>query len=341
MPCTKITSLSHSENLTYSDGPRLLADIGGTNARFALERAPGKIDSIQVLACADYADFAEAAEAYIASIEHTAVAHASIAVATPVRGDKIEMVNNHWAFSIEASRRRLHLDTLLVVNDFTALAMSLPHLNATQIEKIGGGTAREKGVLGLVGAGTGLGVGGLIPADGHWIALNSEGGHVTFSPADEREIAILQYCWRIYPHVSPERLVSGPGIELIYQALLACQGKQNVEELKTPEIVARALAASDPLCVETMACFCGMLGTVASNVVVTLGALGGLYIGGGIVPRLGEYFARSPFRARFESKGRFTEYVAQVPTFVITAPYPAFLGVAAILDRHLVDSSQI
>ncbi len=323
-----------AQSALYLDGPRLLADIGGTNARFALERAPGQIEAIRVLRCADHTEFAIAVETYLVEIGQPTVRHAAIAIANPVQGDEIKMTNHHWAFSIEATRRRLNFDTLLIVNDFTALAMSLPHLEPAHLSQVGQGESRPGGVIGLVGAGTGLGVGGLIPTAGRWIALGSEGGHVTFSPADEREIAVLQYCWKTWPHVSAERLVSGPGIELIYQALAARSGVA-AGPLATPEIIQRALAGSDPLCVDVVDCFCGMLGTVASNVAVTLGTLGGIYIGGGVVPHLGEYFARSSFRRRFEEKGRFGDYLGNIPTFVITAPYPAFVGVAAILAEHL------
>ncbi|WP_292932879.1 glucokinase [Noviherbaspirillum sp.] len=318
----------------YLDGPRLLADVGGTFARFALERSPGKIDAIRVLRCSEFAEFADAAASYLAECGNPPVRHAAIDIANPVQGDEVRMTNHNWAFSIEATRRRFNLDTLLVVNDFTALAMSLPHLEQSHCRQIGGGKARPGGVIGLVGAGTGLGVGGLIPSEGRWIALGSEGGHVSFSPMDEREIAILQYCWKKHPHLSAERLVSGPGIELIHEALAANHGVK-AEKLGTPEIVQRALSASDALCVEAVETFCAMLGTVASNVALTLGTIGGIYIGGGVVPRLGEYFARSPFRARFENKGRFTDYMTHMPTYVITAPYPSFVGVAAILAEHL------
>lgn len=327
-----------SETTQYLDGPRLLADIGGTNARFALERSPGQIDSIRVLRCADHADFADAVESYLQLVDQPALLHAAIAIANPVQGDQIKMTNHDWAFSIEATRRRLNLDTLLIVNDFTALAMALPQLEAVHLQQIGGGKSVRDGVIGLVGAGTGLGVGGLIPSEGRWIALGSEGGHATFSPTDERELAVLRHCWKTWSHVSAERLISGPGIELIYQALAATGTHVVANPAAVPgtaEIVERGLRGNDPLCAEVLDCFCGMLGTVAANVAVTLGTIGGLYIGGGVVPHLGSYFARSPFRARFESKGRFAGYLAQIPTCVITAPYPAFVGVAAILSEHL------
>lgn len=320
----------------YLDGPRLLADIGGTNARFALEYAAGRIDTIRVLRGADYAQFTDAVDAYLNEVGHPPVRHAVVAIANPVHGDWIRMTNHHWAFSTEDARHRLGFETLLVVNDFTALAMALPHLDHAHCTKIGGGEAHTGGVIGLVGAGTGLGVGALIPRDGRWIALSSEGGHASFSPNDMRELEVLQYAWKRLPHVSAERLVSGIGIELTYEALAARSGDRAVPvKLDTPEIVKRAFDGSDVLCKEVIECFCAMFGTVASNIALTFGTLGGLYIGGGIVPRLGDYFARSPFRERFEAKGRFSDYVKQIPTYVITAPYPAFVGVAAILAEHL------
>ncbi|HSY26058.1 MAG TPA: glucokinase [Burkholderiaceae bacterium] len=323
----------------YLDGPRLLADIGGTNARFALERGKGEIDDVVTFSCADYGEFTHAVQAYLERCASAPIRHAVVAIANPVSGDFIKMTNHHWEFSIDATRRALNFDTMLVVNDFAALAMAVPALEQQQFEQVGRGMARPQGVIGLVGAGTGLGVAGLIPATGRWLTLESEGGHVAFSPSDERELAVLQYCWQRYDHVSAERLVSGPGIALIYQALNAQQATPMEASLDTAAIVARALSGVDALCRETIDCFCGMLGTVAANVAVTLCAKGGIYIGGGIIPRLGDCFATSPFRARFESKGRFSAFNAQIPTFVITAPFPAFLGASTILAEYLENNS--
>jgi glucokinase len=319
----------------YPDGPRLLADIGGTNARFALETVPGQVSAIVTLACADYPRFENALLAYLNGRQCAPVRHAVIAIANPVGQDTVAMTNHHWAFSIAAARAELRLDTLLVVNDFAALAMAVPLLMPGELAAIGGGQARAGAVIGLVGAGTGLGVAGLIPAEGRWIALESEGGHMTFSPSDERELAVLRHCWQRYPHVSAERLVSGPGIGLIHQALVAWRGGPAAPVLPTESIVAHALAGTDDLCMETLDCFCGMLGTVAGNVAVTLCAHGGIYLGGGVIPRLGSYFAASPFRARFENKGRFSAFNAQIPTLLITAPYPALTGAATLLSQHL------
>ncbi len=323
----------------YPDGPRMLADIGGTNARFALEGSPGKIDHVITLACAEYPEFVDAMRAYLERCQCSAIQHAIVAIANPVLGDQVKMTNHHWQFSIEATRQQLKFQTLLIVNDFTALAMALPILPHEHVEKIGGGSSRSQGVIGLLGAGTGLGVGGLIPIDGRWHPIESEGGHVAFSPADERELSVLQYCWKQHDHVSAERLVSGPGIALIYQAIAVQHTASPERSLSTVDIVARALDGTDALCIETLDCFCGMLGTVAANLAVTLGAQGGIYIGGGVVPRLGGYFATSSFRRRFESKGRLSSFTAQIPTLVITAPYPALLGAAAILNDHLTKNT--
>lgn len=318
-----------------NDGPRLLADIGGTNARFVIEASCGRLDAVLVLRCHDYVSLQDAIVAYVATPEAQAacshqVRHAAIAIANPVDGDVVSMTNHSWSFSIEAMRTALCLDTLLVVNDFTALAMALPYLAADQRRAVGAGAPRRESPIGLIGAGTGLGVSGLIPAEGRWIALASEGGHVTFSPSDDREVSVLRFAFHEYAHISAERFLSGPGLELIYRAL-ASRCRKKAEPLQAAQITERALDRTCALCIEVVDCFCAMLGTLAGNVAVTLGAQGGIYIGGGIVPRLGDLFAASTFRQRFEQKGRLSGYLAQIPTYVITAEYPAFIGVSAIL----------
>jgi len=311
-----------------------MADIGGTFARFALETAPGEFEHIASLRCTEHADFHAAVRAYLAQIDAPHIDHAAVAVATPVEGDEVRMTNSPWGFSIEETRLRLGLETLVVVNDFTALAMALPRLRASELRQVGGGEARAQSVIGLLGAGSGLGVSGLIPAGEGWVSLGSEGGHATFAPRDDREIALLRFAWHEFGHVSFERLLSGPGLELMYRAM-AEYLRRPAEALAAPDITARALAGSDLVCGETLELFCTLLGTAAGNLAVTLGAHGGIYIGGGIVPRLGEYFDRSRFRERFEDKGRFSAYVAAIPTFVITAEHATFTGISAILEAQL------
>lgn len=323
------------------DSPRLLVDVGGTYARFALESAPGVFEHKVSMRCADVADFHAAVSAYLAGLSIGQIRNAAVAIATPVAGDEVRMTNYHWKFSIEEMRERLRFDSLVVVNDFTALAMALPGLLPNQRRQVGGGAPVARSVHGLIGAGSGLGVSGLIPAGQGWIALGTEGGHASFSPHDDREVHILRFAWRQLQHVSFERLLSGPGIELIYRALADRVGAID-EGLRAPDITHRALQDRDPLCLDVIDAFCAILGTAAANLAVTQGAFGGIYIGGGIVPRLGAHFDQSSFRQRFEDKGRFSDYMKGIPTYVITAEDATLIGVAVILSAQLggLDSAE-
>ena len=312
---------------------RLLADIGGTNARFALQAQGGGFADIEVLACRDYDHVREAIAAYLArsaarGMPTDGIRHAAIAIANPVEGDVVSMTNHHWRFSIAGLREACGFETLLVVNDFAALAQALPHLGADGRERIGGTdpVAVAGRPIGLVGPGTGLGVSGVVPAGGgRWIALAGEGGHASFAPVTRAEMRILDALWEEHGHVSAERLLSGPGLEAIHRVLAG-------ERLGAAGITARALDGSCAACRATVDMFCAILGSVAGNVALTLGATGGMYIGGGIVPRLGPLFRESAFRARFEGKGRLQPYLARIPTYLVTEPYPALRGVAAMLD---------
>jgi glucokinase len=219
------------------------------------------------------------------------------------------LTNSPWAFSIQQTRRALGLDRLLVINDFTALALSLPLLTAQELRKVGGGDGVKGAPIGLIGAGTGLGVSGLIPCGSGWMPIEGEGGHVAFSPMDEREDGVLRVLRGRHGHVSTERIVSGPGLVAVYAAL--CTLDNVVAKALKPEHVAEfGVAESDPQCAEALRVFCAALGTAAGNLVVTLGARAGLYIGGGCAAarRLFPAFA---FPARFEHKGRFSEYVGR------------------------------
>jgi glucokinase len=311
-----------------------VADIGATHARLALETAPGVFNHVVVLRCEDFDGIVPLLRFYLADQAGAPLHHAALAVAYPVNGDRVRMTNRAWEFSTDAVRRELGLSTLLIVNDFTALAMAIPGMSSDDLMQVGAGRAQAGAVIGVLGPGTGLGVSGVIPTVDGFVTLGSEGGHVNFAPADEREFAILQYAWREWQHVSNERLISGPGLELIHRALAQRNGVQ-ASLRSAARIVSGALEEQDALCLEALECFSGMLGGAAANLAVTLGAFGGVYIGGGIVPRMGEWFLRSPFRGRFEAKGRFSDYLSDIPTYVITTPNPALRGVSAILSEHL------
>ncbi len=316
------------------DAPRLIADIGGQFARFAIETARGCFEQVASLKCREHSDFQAAVEAYLRTVRGGHPVHAAVATANPVDGDWVKMTNYHWQFSIAQTRERLGMETLVVVNDLTALAMSVPWLSPQQLLAVGGGSPRDRAVKGVLGAGTGLGVSGLIPVADGWVALGTEGGHASFAPQSEAEVAILRHAWKAYEHVSFERLLSGGGLELIYEALATAQDPKALP-LRALDITERALERGDALCNQAIDAFCAILGTAAGNLALTLGAKGGIYIGGSIVPRLGARFLSSPFRERFEKKGRFEDYLRNIPVFVIQEADATFQGAAAILDSQL------
>lgn len=321
-----------STGLPESQTTRLIADIGGTNARFAIYRDTGILDA-QTLQCADYASPAAAAIHYLATLNHKypAPTEAAFAIAGPITGDLIAMTNHVWRFSLETTRQQLGLQRLFAMNDFTALAMALPHLPQHELEKVGFGQPSKGAPIALIGPGTGLGVSGLLPIGAGparlWWPLQGEGGHSTMAAMNEREAAVLAHLRHRFTHVSAERVISGPGLVNLYGALSAVEGKVP-ESLEPADITHRAIQGVDRLCREALDMMCGMLGTVAGNLVLTLGALGGVYIGGGIVPKLGRLFVDSPFRDRFEDKGRYSDYLAAVPTYIIRTEHPAFIGLA-------------
>ena len=311
---------------------RLLADVGGTNARFALARPGGAAEAIRVLHAADHEGVAEAVVAYLAEAgPATRPTVAAFAVAAPVTGDEIRFTNSQWSFSIAALKRRLGLAHLVVVNDFVAAAGAVPQLAPTDLMQIGPGSAAPDMPIAVLGPGTGLGVAALIPDRGRWIPVATEGGHATLAAADSREAAIIAAMRTRTGHVSAERALSGAGLVHLRDAIAAVDGV-DAPPLDPHEITARAIADADPLCRTTLDAFWAMLGGFAGNLALSYGALGGVYIAGGIVPAMAYRIAQSAFRARFEAKGRFRDYLHAIPTFVVTHPQPAFLGLAALLD---------
>jgi glucokinase len=314
--------------------PRLLGDVGGTSVRLGLQSAAGvTIEQIEVLEADDHASLQAALDVYLQAPGRPRPRSAAIGIATSVVGDEVRMTNRDWRFSIAALQRTLGLERLVVINDFTALALALPSLGVADLRAVGGGQAIAGQPLALLGPGTGLGVSGLLPLNGGWRPLAGEGGHTTLPAADEREAAIVERLRRRFGHASAERALSGPGLVNLRDAV-ADIGGLNAAPMDTPQIVAAAQAGADMLCVETVDIFFALLGGVAGNLALTLGARGGVYVGGGIVPRLGDWFARSRFRERFEAKGRFADYLRAVPTWLIDAHVPpALLGAAAALDQ--------
>jgi len=309
----------------------VIADIGGTNARFALIDAAGRTGEARIYKCADYPDPVAAAEAFLSETTPASrPRRGAFAVASPLTGNQVTMTNHPWSFSIDDVRRRLGLYALRVINDFAAIALAIPHLGEDDRYRVGGDEPVRDAPIAVLGPGTGLGVSPLVPTAEGWMPLATEGGHVTMAAFDEREAAVLAHLRRTHDHVSAERVISGPGLVNLYHSLCALEGLR-ADPAATPDEVSRLAAdGTCPVAAEALEMFCAMLGTVASDLALSLGALGGVYIAGGIVPKLGPAFAASGFRRRFEDKGRFAAYLAAIPVFVITHPLPAFVGLGAV-----------
>lgn len=309
----------------------LIADIGGTNARFALleEGSQTPIETMN-LVCDHYSGPVDAIRAYLDLKSQVKPRNAAIAVATAITDDNLKLTNNAWHFSIEETRKALDVAHLKVINDFTALSLAVPHLSSDQCVKIGNGDEIVDGVKAVIGPGTGLGVSAVIPHNGNWLPLESEGGHVSYGPFNDREAQIIQKIKSEMDHVSAETLVSGSGLSLLYKTIAKLEGV-DVNTLDAEDVSVSALNQSCPIAVEALSVFCEILGTVAGNLALTMGARGGVYIGGGIVPKNLDFFVSSNFQKRFEKHGRFTEYLSKIPINIITDEYPAFLGVAASL----------
>ncbi len=308
----------------------LIADIGATNARFALADCNG-IYKEKVLKCGDYPGLSDAARAYLdyARPDKTPQA-AAVAIAGPVIGDRFEMTNHIWSFSVEETRRQLGLDSFHLLNDFKALALAVPHLKEKDIRKITTVEPMPEAPIGVIGPGTGLGVASLFWDGKKYRAVPGEGGHVTMAAVNLREFSIFQQLLKDkYSHVSAERVCSGKGLANIYNALRALEKRDDLPERAPEEISAAALKGNCPVCKESLDLMLAFLGRVAGNLALTLGAHGGIYIAGGIVGQLGDYFDKSAFLAEFYAKGRFKDYLKAVPIRIIQHPFPAFVGLQA------------
>jgi glucokinase len=314
-------------------GVRILGDIGGTNARFAIYGDDRRATRARITPVDSFATLSEAIMSYLAAEQiELPLRGAALAVASPVTGDAVTMTNHPWSFSKSALRRDLRIEQLIVINDFTALALAVPHLKADERAAIGGGEAVPNAPIAVLGPGTGLGVSGLVPAQSGWVALAGEGGHISMAAVDDQESEVLSSLRRRFTHVSAERVLSGQGLVNLYHTLAEIAGVR-AEPYAPAQITDPNIGEREPLCRAALAMFCAMLGTVAGDLALTLGARGGVYIAGGIVPRLGARFAASSFRERFEDKGRFRTYLAAIPTYVMTVAVPAFLGLAELLER--------
>ncbi len=312
----------------------IVADIGGTNLRIGIAEETGETRALTVYQCAQYVGLAEVVSDFIEkeSLQGKTI-NACFAIACPVEQDLITMTNLPWQFSKSEIMETLGLAKLLMINDFTAIAHAIPMLGEGQKVQVGNGEPVHGKPISVCGPGTGLGVGHLVHEKDKWISLSCEGGHVDFAPIDETEIEILKHLLHKYAHVSYEQLLSGMGLEQIYQALATIDGKAETD-LAAKDITAKAFDGECSTCRKTVETFCRVLGSFAGNLALTLGSFGGVYIAGGIVPRFIEFFQDSEFRKRFEEKGRLSGFNQNIPTYVITESQPGILGASAYLLQH-------
>ncbi|WP_067903569.1 glucokinase [Nocardia vaccinii] len=315
--------------------PWLVADIGGTHARFGLiGELGGEPFEVRILRCADYPDLVAAVENYLDRMPFAVrPSMACAAVAGPVRGDRFRLTNAHWDFSISESRMRLGLGRLELINDFTALALAVPDLPDSAFVRIGGGVRWAAEPMAVIGPGTGLGVSGLMRLGERWIAIPGEGGHAGLPVETEQEMQVARVLREQHPIVDAETALSGPGLGRLYRALCVVHGV--APAAGPPEQVCTAgRRGADAIAREALSIFCGMLGTFAGNVALTLGARGGVLLGGGILPGIVDFLADSDFRARFIGNRSITGYLDSVSTELIVAATPALRGAAVALEQH-------
>ncbi len=310
----------------------LVGDIGGTRARFGIVDSQGQLRAARILEAAHYTTLVDAAGDFLAGLKQDArPRRGAIAVACPILGDRVEMTNQPWNFSIAAACRALGLDTLEVLNDFIALALALPVLREEHSREIKPGTREQTSPLALIGPGTGLGVSALIPVAQGWVALPTEGGHRDLAASTKREWKLVESLQKRFGHVSAERVLSGPGLVNLYRAICEVDGKE--PEVRKPEgVAARADAGSCVVSEEAVKVFSRQLGAVAGDLALTIGARGGVFLGGGVLQGMGSAFDVDLFRDGFLDKGRFRDYLEPIPVRLVLNPTAALLGAARALE---------
>lgn len=324
------------ESMSVPSSNCLVADIGGTNARFALaSRTAGgltQLADVQLLDVASHPTIADAVRSYLAAVTPARMPEVGVfAVASPVTGDTIRLTNSHWLFSVDAVRKELGLRELVLINDFSALSRSIPHLDAAQLKQLGDprlASVDKHRSYAILGPGTGLGVGGLLLRDGNPIVIESEGGHMAFAPDDTLEIEVLRLMKTRFDRVSCERLISGNGLLHLYESICMIEG-QAVAHTAPSQITRAAELDAGGIEARVVERFCAILGGIAGDVAMCLGAWDGVYLGGGISARLLTWLQKPGFRQRFESKGRHRTLMASIPTLVIEHPHAGLIGAAA------------
>jgi glucokinase len=308
----------------------LLGDIGATNARFAL-LSNGTLNAISSFEVAKFGQFADALAIFIT--EHsrqTEIHRAILAIAGPVQGERVALTNSSWVIDARELQTGFGLQ-VQIVNDFEAVALSLPSLTTADLARIGGGRPEAGAPMAVLGPGSGLGVACLIDRSEKRLVIASEGGHATLAGACEQEDQVVDHLRKRFGHVSAERAISGNGLENIYQAIAALEGLE-IPPRNAAEITKNALSGECRVATRSLNTFCAFLGSFAGNVALTFGARGGVYIAGGISTRILDFLIRSEYRDRFEAKGRLRNYLEAIPTYLITHPGAALIGLKSLVE---------
>ena len=312
----------------------LVADIGGTNARFAIANLETlSLSDIRTFPTAEHATLADAIRAYLKDAPET-VAHAGLAVAAPLREDTVKFTNAAWTFKQSTLAKEAGLEAAYVFNDFEAQAYALPVLSADELHSLHGGKAVENAPKVVLGPGTGLGVAGLVRSPSGWVPVPGEGGHQTFPAENERELALLERMRVGLERLSVERVLSGPGLADLYRAIAASYGFSDAG-LSPAKVEQLAIGGEDERAVEALNFFVQWLGRFAGDMALVFGARGGVYLGGGIAPKMLSRLEQDDFRQAFERKGRMSPYVEAIPIHVIVSDYPGLKGAAAGLRTKL------
>ena len=307
----------------------LVGDVGATNARFALV-SNGNLNVISSFEVAKFGQFADVLAIFLKEhCSQTQIHQAFLAIAGPVIDERVPLTNSSWVIDAGELQTGFGLQ-VRILNDFEAVALSLPSLKSTDLAGIGGGRPEAGAPMAVLGPGSGLGVACLVDRS---VVIASEGGHATLAPTCEQENRIVAHLRKRFGHVSAERAISGSGLENIYQAIAALEGVE-IPPRNAAEITKSAFSGECALARQSLYAFCAFLGSFAGNVALTFGARGGVYIAGGISPRILDFLIRSEFRKRFEAKGRLRNYLEAIPSYVITHPAAALIGLKSLLKQQ-------
>ncbi|MBN7769466.1 glucokinase [Marinobacter daepoensis] len=314
----------------------LVADIGGTHARFALvDEEGGQLRAIEVLPCRHYDHPEQAVADYLERVGEDSVGQACLAVACPVRGGRVKMTNNPWCIYPKQLQEQFGWSACKLINDFSAMALGTIRVPEACLVHVCGGPGDPTSPRLVMGPGTGLGVGALVPTRKGWVPLATEGGHVDYAPTTELDVEVHRLLREQFGRVSVERILSGPGLVNLYRAQSQVQ-RVSVRFSTPEEITSAALRGSDALAMDALQHFCEILGRTAGNAVLTQGSYGGVYLCGGILPGILDFLLNSRFRDGFEDKGRMRSLMESTPVYVVTDAYTGLRGAAEALRNDEV-----